>query len=119
MPRTNMTFIDGSLNFKSSTLSDHVAIDGHKRVVKEKNHKDSVSAVSSTCPLLGYIDSLPLVNLLELLVINHSSSKRRNIFVPRWLKLSRVMVVLQLPWVRTSPQLRWITRSDLALGLTL
>ena len=26
-------------------------------------------------------------------VINHSSSERRNIFVPRWLKLSRVLVV--------------------------
>ena len=30
------------------------------------------------------------------LVINHSSSEKRNIFVPRWLKLSCVLVVLQL-----------------------
>ena len=44
MPRTNMTFIDGSANFKSSTLSDHVTTDGHKCAVKEKNHEDAISA---------------------------------------------------------------------------
>ena len=95
MPRTNMTFIDGSLNFKCPTLSDHVATDEHKQAVKEKNHKDSVSGDSLTRPEKTYIDSLPFVNLLELLVINHSSSESRNIFVPPWLRVSRVMVVLQ------------------------
>ena len=49
------------------------------------------------------VDLPPFAILLELLVINHSSSERRNIFVPRWLKLSRVVVVSQLAWVRTSP----------------
>ena len=34
-------------------------------------------------------------------------------FVPQRLKLSRVLVVLQLAWVCTSPQLRRITLSDL------
>ena len=29
MPRTNMTLIDGSANFKSSTLLDEVATDKH------------------------------------------------------------------------------------------
>ena len=66
MPYTNMTFTDGSLNFKSSTLSDHVATDRHKRAVKEKNHKDSISTGGSTRPEKTYIDSLLFVNLLEL-----------------------------------------------------
>ena len=53
------------------------------------------------------IDLPPLAILLDLLVINHSSCERRNIFVPRWLKLSRVLVVLQLAWMRLFPQLSW------------
>ena len=65
------------------------------------------------------IDLPPLAILLDLLVINHSSCERRNIFVPRWLKLSRVLVVLQLAWMRLFPQLSWITRSGLALCLAL
>ena len=65
------------------------------------------------------IDLPQFAILLELLVINHSSSERRNTFVPRWLKLSCVLVVLQLAWVRTSPQLRWITQSGLTLCLAL
>ena len=48
MPHTNMTLIDGTASFKSSTLSDHVAIDGQKRTVKEKNHEQANSAGSST-----------------------------------------------------------------------
>ena len=48
MPRTNMTFINGSANFKFSTLSDHAATDGHKRAIKKKNHEDAISADSST-----------------------------------------------------------------------
>ena len=64
--------------------------------------------------------NLPLFAiLLELLVINRSSSERRNIFVPRWLKLYLVLVVLQLAWVHTSPQLSWITWFGLALCLAL
>ena len=87
MPRTNMTFINGSANFKSSNLLDHTATDEHKRAVKEKNHEDSISAGSLTSTEKTYFDLLHFVNLLELLVINHSSSERRNKFVPWWLKL--------------------------------
>ena len=65
-------------------------------------------------PKLFIIDLLPFAKLLELLAIDHSSSKRRIIFAPRWLKFSHVVVVLQLAWVRTSPQLSWITQSGLA-----
>ena len=65
------------------------------------------------------IDLALFAILLELLVINHSLSERRNIFVPRWLKLSRVLVVLQLAWVRTSPQFSWTIWSGLALCLAL
>ena len=43
----------------------------------------------------GRIAILQLTNLLELLLINHTLSERRNIFVSWWLKLSRVLVVLQ------------------------
>ena len=46
--------------------------------------------------------------------MNNSSCVRRIIFVPRWLKFSHVLIVLQLGWVHTSPQLSWIMRSGLA-----
>ena len=65
------------------------------------------------------IDLPPFAILLDLLVINHSSSERMNIFVPWWLKLSCVLVVLQVAWVCTSPQLSWIMRPGLALCLAL
>ena len=48
MPRTNMTFIEGSANFKASTLLDHYARDEHKQLVKKKNHEDAISTGSST-----------------------------------------------------------------------
>ena len=51
--------------------------------------------------------------ILKLLAINHSSSERRDIFVPRLLKLSHVLVVLQLAWVLISWELSSITRSGL------
>ena len=47
MPHTNITFIDGSANFMSSILSDHIATDEHKQAVKEKNHEDAISTCSS------------------------------------------------------------------------
>ena len=56
-----------------------------------------------TNKLFYYIDLLPFDNLLELLVIDHNSSERRNIFVRQWLKLC------------TTPYLRWIMWSSLAL----
>ena len=40
------------------------------------------------------IDLLPFAKLLELLAIDHSSSDRRAIFIPRWLKFFHVLVVL-------------------------
>ena len=42
------------------------------------------------------IDLLLFAKLLELLAIDHSSSERRIIFVPRWLKFSHVLVILNL-----------------------
>ena len=45
--------------------------------------------------------------------MNHSLSEMRSNFFPRLLKLSHVLVVFQLAWVRTSPQLSRITRSGL------
>ena len=63
---------------------------------------------------------LPLFTILfKLLVINHSLSKRRTIFVSWWLKLSLVLVVLQLAWVHFSLQLSWIMQSGVALCLAL
>ena len=50
MPCTNMTFIDKSANFKSSTLSDHIATDEHKQAVKQKNQEDAISTGSLTRP---------------------------------------------------------------------
>ena len=40
------------------------------------------------------IDLLPFAKVLELVAIDHSSSERRIIFVPQWLKFSHVLVVL-------------------------
>ena len=45
---------------------------------------------------------------------NHSLSKRIDISFPQLLKLSHVLVVLQLVWVQTSPQFSPITRCNLA-----
>ena len=50
------------------------------------------------CKVHNDIDFPPFAILLELLVISHSSSERRSIFVPWWLKLFRVLVVLQLAY---------------------
>ena len=55
-----------------------------------------------------------LKKLLELLATNDRSSEKRGIFVSLLLKLSLVLIVLQLAWVCTSPKLRWILQSDLA-----
>ena len=63
--------------------------------------------------LLLLTDLLPLGKLLELLAINQSSPERRESFVPLLLKLFHVLVVLQLAWLRISPQLSWITQSGL------
>ena len=55
-----------------------------------------------------------LGKFLLLLAINHNPSEWRDICVPWLLKLSHVLVVLQLAWVRTFLRLSWITRSVLA-----
>ena len=72
----------------SASLYWITLLHGHKQAVKEKSYEDSISTDSSTCPKKTYIDLLLFVNLFELIVINHSSSERRSIFVPWWLKLS-------------------------------
>ena len=53
--------------------------------------------------------------LFESLAINYSLPRKIDIFVSRFFKLSYVLVILQLAWVHTSPQLCWIARSGLAL----
>ena len=35
MPSYNLTFINGSTNYKSSTLKDHVQTECHKRPIRE------------------------------------------------------------------------------------
>ena len=65
---------------------------------------------------LGYFLIL-FAKHLKLLAVNYSLSERRIIFVPRLLKFSRVLVIFQLAWVRTSAQLSWIMRSSLACFL--
>ena len=57
---------------------------------------------------------LQFAKFLELLAIDHSSSKWRIIFVLWWLKFSHILVVVQIAWVRTFLQLSWIMRSRLA-----
>ena len=54
MCRANMTLINRSANFKSSTLSDHVATDRHSRTVKEKDYEDSISTGDSTHPEMTF-----------------------------------------------------------------
>ena len=49
------------------------------------------------------IGLIPFAKRLELLAINCGSSERRIIFVPLLLKFSRVLVIFQHVWVRTSP----------------
>ena len=63
--------------------------------------------------LLLIIDLLPFAKIVELLAINHSLSERRDNFVPQLMKLSHILVVLQLARVCISPQLSWITQSGL------
>ena len=59
------------------------------------------------------VDLLPFAKLLELLAIDHSSSERRIIFVPRLLKFSHVLVALTSMGVHF-PAVDWIMRSGLA-----
>ena len=64
--------------------------------------------------LLLIVDTLSFEKLSELLAINYSSYERRNSFISRLLKLSHVLILFQLAWVCTSPQLSRITQSGLA-----
>ena len=75
-----------------------------------KSETTQISGCLHKPKLLRIIDFLPLAKLLELLALNHSLSKRMDTFVCQLLKLSHVLVALQLAWVRTSTQLSWITR---------
>ena len=54
-------------------------------------------------PLFLIIDLVPFAKFLELLAIDHSSSDRRIIFVPRLLKFCHVLVALQRAWVHVLP----------------
>ena len=44
MPSANLTFINGSIDFKMSSLSDHATSDGHTRVIKEQTNKKAIAA---------------------------------------------------------------------------
>ena len=44
MPSANLTFINVSIDFKMSLLSDHATSDGHTRVIKEPTNKKAIAA---------------------------------------------------------------------------
>ena len=51
MPRANLTFVNGSTNFKLSTLADHVNADSHKQALREKKYAEAVAAGTSLAPV--------------------------------------------------------------------
>ena len=57
------------------------------------------------------MDLLPFAKLLELLALDHSSSEKRMIFAPWWLKFSGCFITYMGAHF---PQLNWITQSGLA-----
>ena len=41
-PSANLSFINGSTNFKISSLSDHATTDGHTRAIREQENEETV-----------------------------------------------------------------------------
>ena len=60
-----------------------------------------------------------MLSLLAKFVELHTSSERKNNFVPRYSKLSHVQAALQLSWVHIFPWLTWIVPSGLTMCLAL
>ena len=50
MPSANLTFVNGSTNYKPSTLKDHAATECHKRAIREIEHEKAIEAGSSLQP---------------------------------------------------------------------
>ena len=44
MPSANLTFINGSTNFKMSSLSDHATTDRHTCAIKEQENEKAIVA---------------------------------------------------------------------------
>ena len=44
MPGANLTFINGSANFKISSLPDHATTDGHTRAIREQENEKAIAA---------------------------------------------------------------------------
>ena len=50
MPSANLTFINGSTNFKMSSLSDHATTDGHTRAIREQENEKAIAAGFTVAP---------------------------------------------------------------------
>ena len=50
MPNVSMTFINGSTNFRLSSLKDHDSSECHQRATREKEHEVAVAAGISLAP---------------------------------------------------------------------
>ena len=50
MPSTNLTFINGSTNFKMSSLSAHTTTDRHTHTIREQENKKAVAAGLTIAP---------------------------------------------------------------------
>ena len=44
MPSTNLTFINGSINFVMSLLPDHATTDGHASVIRDQGNEKAIGA---------------------------------------------------------------------------
>ena len=50
MPSANLTFINGSTNYKMSSLSDHATTDGHTRAIREQENEKAIAAGLTVAP---------------------------------------------------------------------
>ena len=50
MPGTNLAFMNGSINFRMSSLYDHATTDGHKRAIREQENKNAIAAGLTVAP---------------------------------------------------------------------
>ena len=50
MPNVSMTFINGSTNFRLSSLKDHHSSECHQRATREKEHEGAIAAGISLAP---------------------------------------------------------------------
>ena len=50
MPSANLTFTNGSTNFKMPSLSDHATTDGHTRAIREQENEKAIAAGLTVAP---------------------------------------------------------------------